>query len=69
MNHKEVQGLRSRVRVLRDAMRRARFDYFSSLLALRTMQGNEDACNRIRRQLTNLLNEERANQRRSAKKA
>ncbi len=57
--HREAHALRTRVRVLREDMQRARFEYLQALLSLRTMQGNGAACDRLARQLKNLLNEQR----------
>lgn len=56
---RESHALRTRVRVLREDLQRARLDYLQALLSLRSMQGNAAACDRIARQLTNLLNEQR----------
>jgi hypothetical protein len=59
MEHREHQALRARVRVLRENMQSARFEYLQALLSLRSLQRNQDACNRLGRQLKNLLNEQR----------
>lgn len=59
MRSREELALRGRVRLLRETMQRARLDYLQALLSLRSMQGNAAASDRITRQLTNLLNEQR----------
>jgi hypothetical protein len=64
---REGQALRARVRLLREDMQRAHFDYLQALLSLRSLQGNQDACNRLGRQLKNLLNEQRPKKARKEK--
>lgn len=59
MRNREALALRGRVRLLRETMQRARVDYLQALLSLRSMQANAAACDRISRQLKNLLNEQR----------
>jgi hypothetical protein len=67
MEHREHQALRARVRVLRQEMQRARFEYLQALLSLRSRQGNATACDRLSRQLKNLLNEQRPKKARKEK--
>jgi F0F1-type ATP synthase delta subunit len=64
---RESHALRTRVRVLREDLQRARFEYLQALLTLRTKQGKAAACDRITRQLKNLLNEQRPRKARKEK--
>lgn len=66
--HRQVQALRTRVRILREAMNVARLDYLRAQLELRELQGQTDAADRITRQIRNLVNAERPRTARKAKR-
>lgn len=54
-----LDGLRVRVRALRDAMQSARVDYLRARLELALATGHKVDADRLTRQLRNVLNEER----------